>query len=251
MTTVGVLLAAIGVIVLTLGAMHIRGRLTRREEAADPGHLASADAERLFDAVMDLAPGGSVAWDASGRITSASQRACALFGFAPGALAGRRISELLAESGDVGATLLEPAPGERALLFAGRRTDGVALPLELRIRSVETRAGIRHTGVFRDTTDDVTLEAANRRSEVIRTLIDSLPDAVAVHRDGKLVYLNRRALDTLGYERPRSSSDARPSRSCTRTTTRWYASGCVPWPRAGSRSPSSKSGSCAATARSS
>jgi PAS domain S-box-containing protein len=203
MTTAGVLLAAaIAVIALALGARRIRARLTRLGDVEGHDAVVHADAERLCGAVMELESGGAVVWDAAGRITSASNRACALFGFAPGALAGHNVSELLGEPGEIAATVLEPGQGERVLLFTGTRRDGVTLPLELRIRSVETSAGIQHAGVLRDTTDDVTLAAANRRSEVIRSLIDSLPDAVVVHRDGKLVYLNRRALDALGYDGP-------------------------------------------------
>ncbi len=40
---------------------------------------------------------------------------------------------------------------------------------------------------------------AMRRSESARVLIDALPDAVMVHRDERLVYVNARLLDQLGY----------------------------------------------------
>jgi len=43
---------------------------------------------------------------------------------------------------------------------------------------------------------------ALQRSESARTLIDALPDAVMVHRDERLVYVNRRLLDQLGYPSP-------------------------------------------------
>ena len=40
---------------------------------------------------------------------------------------------------------------------------------------------------------------AMRRSESARTLIDALPDAVMVHQEDRLVYVNPRLLEQLGY----------------------------------------------------
>src|SRR5215472_3604544 len=53
-----------------------------------------------------------------------------------------------------------------------------------------------------DVSSDERAPEAVRRSESARVLIDAFPDAVMVHRDERLVYVNRRLLDQLGYSSP-------------------------------------------------
>lgn len=45
------------------------------------------------------------------------------------------------------------------------------------------------------------LEAVQRSTQEIRTLFDRLPDLVAVHRAGNILWVNRATVTTLGYER--------------------------------------------------
>jgi len=55
-----------------------------------------------------------------------------------------------------------------------------------------------------DITDRKSVEAALQRSDAdFRTLLDSFPQGLAIHRQGKVVWVNRQFLDALGY------SDAR------------------------------------------
>jgi PAS domain S-box-containing protein len=55
--------------------------------------------------------------------------------------------------------------------------------------------------MLRDVSERVRLEAASRRSESLRVLLEELPDAVMVHRAQRLLYVNRRFLEPLGFDR--------------------------------------------------
>jgi PAS domain-containing protein len=66
----------------------------------------------------------------------------------------------------------------------------------------EGGSGVLIVGVFRDVSDRQLAAEARQRSEALRILIDALPDAVMVHRAGRLVYANRKFLEQLGAADP-------------------------------------------------
>ena len=167
------------------------------------------DADRLRKTSLDLVPGGNLVWDASGRITHASDGVGALFGLPQDQLVGRDLLDLL----QVGASDADRAlvrdglqsasrDGDRSLRLRVRRRDGSSFPLELRLRAVDLSGGPAVAGHVRDASDDECVAATKRWSKTVRQLIESLPEAVAVHSGGRLVYVNRRVVELLGYTSP-------------------------------------------------
>ena len=61
---------------------------------------------------------------------------------------------------------------------------------------------LRSLGTVQDVTDRVVSEQQRRELETrFRALLDALPDAVIVHREGRCIYANATALKMLGFER--------------------------------------------------
>jgi PAS domain S-box-containing protein len=84
-----------------------------------------------------------------------------------------------------------------------RCADGVELPVEYRAHAV--RRGGQRVGfvvTFIDISERKRVEEALRRSEAsFRTLIERSPDAIVVHREGTLRFVNAATVRMLGYER--------------------------------------------------
>ncbi|MDB4997987.1 MAG: Sensory box histidine kinase/response regulator [Myxococcaceae bacterium] len=81
-----------------------------------------------------------------------------------------------------------------------RAKDGTVFPVELTAGSLTLNGRAATYAVMRDITARQRTEAALARSEAsFRTLIESMRDAVLVHRDGKMVYLSPSGRSLLGY----------------------------------------------------
>ena len=94
---------------------------------------------------------------------------------------------------------VEYVQGEDEVLRCG---DGAELPVEYRAHAV--RRGGERVGfvvTFIDISERKRVEEALRRSEAsFRTLIERAPDAIIVHREGLLSFVNAAAVRMLGYE---------------------------------------------------
>ena len=100
----------------------------------------------------------------------------------------------------VGFLSSEYVQGEDEVL---RCADGTELPVEYRTHAV--RRGGQRVGfvvTFIDISERKRVEEALRRSEAsFRTLIERSPDAIVVHREGTLSFVNAATVRMLGYER--------------------------------------------------
>ncbi|HEX8822992.1 MAG TPA: ATP-binding protein, partial [Archangium sp.] len=100
----------------------------------------------------------------------------------------------------VGFRSSEYVQGEDEVL---RCADGTEIPVEYRAHAV--RRGGERVGfvvTFSDISERKRVEEALRRSEAsFRTLIERAPDAIIVHREGMLSFVNAATVRMLGYER--------------------------------------------------
>ena len=159
------------------------------EEAAQRALAASEEQVRL---IVDHASDGIFVTDA-GRIVAANPRAVEMLGYAHDELLGLMSVELIdpedlsrrrpdLEAHAVGETTIK----QRAL----RRKDGSVLRTEVAARRLP---GDRWLAIVRDLSVRIESEEALRRSEAnFRALIESSPDAIVVHRQERIVYVNSR-----------------------------------------------------------
>ncbi len=79
------------------------------------------------------------------------------------------------------------------------RINGEKVPVEVVSSPIEYEGGRAAQAIIRNTTERTRAEEALRESEErYRALVDSAPDAIIVHRDGKLLYANPEALGLYG-----------------------------------------------------
>jgi PAS domain S-box-containing protein len=183
----------------------------------------------LSEIIVDTVSDALVLWRDGGEIIFLSPSAELLFGHRQQDVAGRPLKILLGpdlhprydrelarwrELDERSERVVEgrgdhdgPTAGARGrgrpLLLQCQRADGSVFPAEL-VKSEHLSAeGERlFVGAFRDVSDRFLAVEAQRRSESLRLLIEGLPDAVMVHRDERLVYVNRAFLDRLDYTSP-------------------------------------------------
>jgi len=108
--------------------------------------------ENSFDAIVTVR--------GDGRVETANAAADAIFGFAPGELAGRHIGELLpsqAQDDESGATAVLLLPGQREA--SGRRQNGVSFPLELAVSETSLGEERLFIVIVRDVTERKAQEA--------------------------------------------------------------------------------------------
>lgn len=199
--------------ILSLGlALGIR-LLGRRRRAALERSLAGrtnalAAQRALSQLLLERSRDAFLAWDLAGRIIGVSPSAERLFGWSREELMRRNIRALLDprhnSACDVRVAGLcsgrSPSLPERPVVLNGRRRDGSGFVFEM-VPSASWLAGRTVvTAMLRDVTERVRLEAASRRSESLRVLLEQLPDAVMVHRGQRLLYVNQRFLERLGFD---------------------------------------------------
>ena len=149
--------------------------------------------------VFEYLPDAVLLTDRRGVISGANGQAAALFGYGPAELTGKEIDLLVPER------LRELHRGDRARYynsmsvramgagreFAGRRKDGSEFPADISLSPFETPGGTIIISVVRDVTERVKLEEARRESEErYRALVDLSPEAIVVHAQGTIVYVN-------------------------------------------------------------
>jgi PAS domain S-box-containing protein len=98
------------------------------------------------------------------------------------------------------ALLGEPQP--RTLDTIIVRKDGTRVPVEIGTCRVKIEGKDAVVAFLRDVSERTHAESALRRSEErFRRLIEALPEAIGVARDGKLLYVNPALAQMLGYDR--------------------------------------------------
>jgi len=149
--------------------------------------------------VFEYLPDAVVLTDRRGVIIGANRQAALLFGYDPGEVEGREIDLL------VPAPLRESHRGHRSRYYASmpvramgggrefpaRRKDGSEFPADISLSPFDTPGGTIIISVVRDVTERAILEKARRESEErYRALVDLSPEAIVVHAQGRIVYVN-------------------------------------------------------------
>ena len=165
--------------------------------------------DRSFREIVDRFADGVVMADDQGLLRYANPAAETMFGYGDGELVGAPMERLIppryrpdhqAAVERFGETGISPR-GRKVIQVEGLRKDGTAVPIDCSICVSRIGGSPVYTAVLRDISDRMRSEAALRRSEEsFRNLIERLPDAVGVHRHGRLVYVNPTLYRALGYD---------------------------------------------------
>jgi two-component system sensor histidine kinase UhpB len=156
--------------------------------------------------VFEYLPDAVILTDRDGLIRGANAQATALFAYAPGALEGKEIDilvpERLRQSHSVHRQRYYQSMSVRTMGrgrdFTGRRADGTEFPAEISLSPLETGVGTMIISVIRDVSERVRLEEARRESEErYRALVDLSPEAIVVHTQGTIVYVNEATVHLL------------------------------------------------------
>ncbi len=180
--------------------------LDRAEEAGQPPFGYHG----FFGQVVRSLPEAVVVSDGRGRIVYANPAVSSLFGYDSAELVGRRLTILVPEKfreRHEEAFRSGLAPGRSVRLgpdvAQGRRKDGTTFPLSLTMTTLELSGQVCAVAFLRDESEWERLRQARERSqEFFRALIEYLPEAVVVHREGRVVYANPAAARLLAYEDP-------------------------------------------------
>ena len=179
-----------------------QGRLVVAVLRETPDHLPALRlAEERYRSAIEQAPDAVFVADLQGRYTEVNSAACRMLGYAREQLIGKTIMELippedLARLAATRAQLLKPGEvqvSEWTLL----RADGVRLPVEV---SAKIHADGRWQAFARDISERKRMvEVAVRTLRELETVLDTIPDPVAVRVGDNFEYVNRALLRVLGY----------------------------------------------------
>lgn len=152
-------------------------------------------AETRLAGLLDAAPDAIVTVDRDGRILLANGQAERLFGYGPGELTRTSIEQLVPESSQAAHRRLRQgylaAPRARPMgvgldLF-GRRRDGSAFPVEIRLSPLSTDEGLLVTAIIRDVSERAAAEARQRLlADAGAALAESLNEAATLQQVARL-----------------------------------------------------------------
>jgi PAS domain S-box-containing protein len=155
--------------------------------------------------VAILAHGGLAmsAYDAEGRFVDVNEAWVRLFGWTREEALAMSIADVSAEPDATRSAVRAAAErgGMRIPVRWHRRKDGSTFAAEHASAVLRSGAHTILYSIITELEDDRRVELARRASEAsFRALIESMPDGVVVHRNGRVLYLNPRARALLGYD---------------------------------------------------
>ena len=166
-----------------------------------------ASRERYFD-LYDLAPVAYCTVDEHGLIQEANFAAAKLLGLARSTLAGQRISRFIAKAYQDTYYLYNKrmfAKGEpQAFELQMSKSDGANFWVNMTTTFAHDSNGAPvQRMVLNDVTDAKIMAAAMQGSEArYRAMVEWSPDAIVVHRDGKIIYANPATATMFGAKSP-------------------------------------------------
>jgi PAS domain S-box-containing protein len=207
------------------------------EDLADSVHLTVRlrDEERRFHDTVEGSSDALAVLRADGSIYLFNRSAEALTGYLREEVAGRQLTALVgatdrdsvvdglarcsattalvaappaadsrgrSTTGRAGAPDRPAPPGQSALHVELVCRDGALLPVELRLRAERLDGEMTYVAELRDPAHERSQEVHRRLEGSLRDALDRSPSFVAVHRRGRLVYVNTAAALLLGYDDP-------------------------------------------------
>jgi PAS domain S-box-containing protein len=165
---------------------------------------ALRESEERYRTLFDQSPHGVFLYDPALRITECNSNFVELLQSSREALIGLNMNELRDKR--LLPAILRSLRGETAAIEGTYQatTSKVRLFISMRVAPLRDAAGrvVAGMGVVEDVTRRITAQQAIARSEArFRELIERTPDAILVHRDGKVIYVNPATVAVLGYER--------------------------------------------------
>ncbi len=140
----------------------------------------------------------------SGRFVDVNDAWVEMYGYTREEALGMRVTDVSAEPDETRGSIalrIESGVGRRIDQRWHKKKDGTVFPVELDCGVIHLETGDAMFAAIREITERVQAEESLRRSEAsFRTLIESLPYGVFVHRDGPLVYTNPAGREILGYD---------------------------------------------------
>ncbi|MBK9625890.1 MAG: EAL domain-containing protein [Rhodocyclaceae bacterium] len=166
------------------------------------------EAQMRTDFMLDTALGAVIGMNAQGKINRWSHHAEVVFGWSHDEAIGRAFAETVipqqrvgADGRRVGQLLLDGDEQilNRKLELIATRKDGTEFPIELVLTAHKIANKSEFTVFVADITERKQANDAMQDSEKrFRTLMECVPEAVAVHRDGRVLYVNDAAIRLLG-----------------------------------------------------